>query len=86
MKKIIKLTESDLVKIVKQVIKTENDFSNLRESGGTIPKDHPMYNPMYKKMLQDIDGENVAVVKYVPNKELVIDAFGNKYTILVGRM
>jgi hypothetical protein len=40
-----------------------------------------MENPFLKQMLSHIDGENVQTIKYIPNKMLVIDAFGNKYTI-----
>jgi hypothetical protein len=79
MKKIVKLTESDLSRIVRRVI-NEQGHSTL----GDIPKDHPINNPFWEEMLSDVEGEGVTTIKYIPNKMLVIDAFGNKYTITKG--
>jgi hypothetical protein len=72
MKKVIRLTESELISLVKKVI---------NEDGGGIPSNHPINNPFWKEMRANIEGEGVETVKYVPNKSLVIDAFGNLYTI-----
>ena len=72
MKKVIRLTESELIGLVKKVI---------NESGGDIPKDHPINNSFWKEMIMNVEGEGVETVKFVPNKSLVIDAFGNLYTI-----
>jgi hypothetical protein len=79
MKKIVRLTESELVKLTKKIISEQQD-----PHGGEVPKGHPINNPFYKQMINDIDGEGVTTIKYVPNKMLVVDAFGNKYTITKG--
>lgn len=76
MKKITRLTERDLVKIVKKVINEQTD-SELHP----IKNSHPTKNPLWIEMTNNVDGEGVETVKYVPGKMLVIDAFGNKYTI-----
>jgi len=76
MKKVIRLTENDLIRIVERVI---------NEDGGGIPKNHPVNNPLYIKMKEDIEGEGVETIEFVPNQKLVIDAFGNKYTITKGK-
>jgi antitoxin component of RelBE/YafQ-DinJ toxin-antitoxin module len=73
MKKTVRLTESDLSKIVQRVINEQQ-----------IPKDHPINNPLWIKMISDIEGDNVETIKFIPNKMLVIDAFGTKYTITKG--
>jgi hypothetical protein len=79
MKKIVRLTESDLAKLVNKVI-NEQPTGDI----GTIPKNHPVNNPFWKQMLVDIQGDGVETIKFIPNKMLVIDAFGNKYTITKG--
>ena len=35
-------------------------------------------------MTNNVEGEGVETIKYIPKKMLVIDAFGNKYTITKG--
>ena len=79
MKKIVRLTESDLTKLVNKVI-NEQPTGN----SGTIPKNHPVNNPLWKEMLTNVEGDGVETIKFIPNKMLVIDAFGNKYTITKG--
>lgn len=74
MKKVIKLTESELTEMVKRIINEDQ----------SIPKNHPINNPFYQQMVSDIEGEGVSTIKYVPNKMIVINAFGNKYTITKG--
>ena len=59
MMKTIKLTENDLTKLVNRII--------LEQS-----KQHPMDNPLYTEMTNYIDGDGPEVMKYVPNKMLVI--------------
>jgi len=71
MKKTIKLTESDLSRILKKII---NEQSTSKHS-----YNHPMYNNFYKQMIKDIEGDGV-VLTYTSD-ELVISAFGNIYTI-----
>jgi hypothetical protein len=78
MKKIVKLTESDLSRIVRHVIREQS----INED--EIPKDHPVNNPFWEEMLSAVEGEGVTTIKYIPNKMLVINAFGNKYTITKG--
>ena len=70
MKKTLRLTENDLMRIVKRVINEEE--SNFKE--------HPMNHPFYKEMISNIEGDNVELVSFTTNK-LVIDSFGNIYTI-----
>ena len=41
---------------------------------------HPINHPFYKEMITNIEGDNVKLVSFTTNK-LVIDAFGNIYTI-----
>ena len=50
-------------------------------SDSPIPKDHPIFNHLWKEMLSNVEGEAVETIKFVPGKMLVIDAFGTKYTI-----
>jgi hypothetical protein len=77
MKKVVKLTESQLAKMVNKIINED-----MNPDG--IPKNHPVNNPLYQEMISNVEGEGVVTIKYVPKKMLVIDAFGNKYTITKG--
>jgi hypothetical protein len=81
MRKITKITEKDISILVKKVINEQ-----LKTSGDLhpIPKNHPVNNPLWKEMIMNVEGEGVETLKYIPNKTLVIDAFGNKYTITKG--
>ena len=36
------------------------------------------------RLICNVEGDGVETIKYVPGKMLVIDAFGNKYTITKG--
>jgi hypothetical protein len=81
MSKVIKLTEQDLVKLVKKVV---NEQQKTSISNSPIPKNHPIYNPLWKEMISNVEGDGVETIKYAPGKMLVIDAFGNKYTITKG--
>jgi hypothetical protein len=84
MKKVLRVTESELTSLIKRVIQ-EQPVKGQRTSGdGPIPKDHPVNNPLWKEMRNNVEGEGVETIKFVPNKMLVIDAFGNKYTITKG--
>ena len=76
MKKTTKLTEKDLTRIIKKVI-NEQTTSELHP----IKNNHPIENPLWIEMTNNVEGEGVKTLKYVPGKMLVIDAFGNKYTI-----
>ena len=77
MSKVVRLTEKDLTNLVNKIVNEQQLSSAIHGA----PNDHPMENPFLKQMLSHIDGENVQTIKYIPNKMLVIDAFGNKYTI-----
>ena len=79
MKKIVRLTESDLIRLTKKIVAEQK----TSQSSG-IPKDHPVNNPFWIQMTADVEGDGVETIKYIPNKMLVIDAFGNKYTITKG--
>jgi hypothetical protein len=80
MKKTVRLTESDLVKLVNKVINEQTTSSDFHSA----PKNHPTKNPLWIEMTNNVEGEGVETIKYVPGKMLVIDAFGNKYTITKG--
>jgi hypothetical protein len=77
MKKVVKLTESELTKMVKRIINED-----MNPDG--IPKNHPVNNRLYQEMTSNVEGEGVVTIKYIPNKMLVIDANGTKYTITKG--
>jgi hypothetical protein len=80
MKKTVRLTESDLVKLVNKVINEQTTSSDFH----SVPKIHPTKNPLWVEMLANVRGDGVETVKFIPNKMLVINAFGNKYTITKG--
>jgi hypothetical protein len=80
MKKVVKLKESDLVRLVNRVISEQS----LPDGDEPVPKNHPINNPLWKQMKMDVEGDGVTTVKFIPNKMLVIDAFGTKYTITKG--
>ena len=80
MKKTVRLTESDLAKLVNKVINEQPTSSDSHP----VPKNHPIKNPLWVEMTNNVEGEGVETIKYVPGKMLVIDAFGNKYTITKG--
>jgi hypothetical protein len=80
MKKTVRLTESDLAKLVNKVINEQPTSSDFHP----VPKNHPIKNPLWVEMTNNVEGEGVETIKYVPGKMLVIDAFGNKYTITKG--
>ncbi len=64
-------------KVVNEQQKTSGDLH-------PIPKNHPINNPLWIEMTNNVEGEGVETIKYIPKKMLVIDAFGNKYTITKG--
>lgn len=71
MKKSIRLNENELIKLVKKILNEQD-------------KNHPINNPLWQQMLSHVEGDGVETIKYIPGKMLVIDAFGNKYTITKG--
>ncbi len=77
-KKVIRLTEAELTKMIGNIVNEQ------KTSDHRIPKDHPVNNPLWKEMRANVEGDNVETIKFIPNKMLVIDAFGNKYTITKG--
>lgn len=79
-KKVIRLTEAQLTKMIGNIV-NEQKTSKYHPS---ISKDHPINNPLWKEMISNVTGDGVETIKFVPNKMLVIDAFGNKYTITKG--
>lgn len=81
MSKVVRLNERELVKLVNKVVNEQQKTSKYHSS---IPKDHPINNPLWKEMISNVTGDGVETIKFVPGKMLVIDAFGNKYTITKG--
>lgn len=95
MSKVVRLTERDLTKLVNKIISEQSKAIHgvpgkkpvqQKTSGDLhpIPKNHPIFNPLWVEMTNNVEGEGVETIKYIPNKMLVIDAFGNKYTITKG--
>ena len=80
MGKQVRLTESDLVRLINRVISEQS----MPDGDEPVSKNHPINNPLWKQMTMDVEGDGVTIVKFVPNKMLVIDAFGKKYTITTG--
>jgi hypothetical protein len=96
MSKVVRLTERDLTKLVNKIISEQSKAIQKAVTGKKpiqqktsgdlhpIPKNHPIFNPLWVEMTNNVEGEGVETIKYIPNKMLVIDAFGNKYTITKG--
>jgi hypothetical protein len=74
MKKIVKLTEKDLNRIVGKIIQEQTSS----ESG--ISKDHPINNPLYTKFDNEINGDGVSIKKSLPN-QLVINGLSGVWTL-----
>lgn len=74
MKKIVKLTEKDLNRLVGKIIQEQNSS----ESG--ISKDHPINNPLYRKFDNEINGDGVSVKKISPN-QLIINGLSGVWTL-----
>ena len=81
MSKVVRLNEQDLVRLVNKVVNEQQKTSGDLHP---IPKNHPINNPLWIEMTNNVEGEGVETIKYIPKKMLVIDAFGNKYTITKG--
>lgn len=81
MSKVVRLNEQDLIRLVNKVVNEQQKTSGDLHP---IPKNHPINNPLWIEMTNNVEGEGVETIKYVPGKMLVIDAFGNKYTITKG--
>jgi hypothetical protein len=81
MSKVVRLNEQDLIRLVNKVVNEQQKTSGDLHP---IPKNHPIYNPLWIEMTNNVEGEGVETIKYIPKKMLVIDAFGNKYTITKG--
>jgi len=81
MSKVVRLNEQDLVRLVNKVVNEQQKTSGDLHP---IPKNHPVNNPLWIEMTNNVEGEGVETIKYIPKKMLVIDAFGNKYTITKG--
>lgn len=77
MKKVITLTERDLTKLVSRIIneQPENLSTSKRVNLG-----HPIDNPLWKELDNWVNGDGPEVIKYIPNKLLVIGYWdGTKY-------
>ncbi len=81
MSKVVRLNEQDLIRLVNKVVNEQQKTSGDLHP---IPKNHPINNPLWIEMTNNVEGEGVETIKYIPKKMLVIDAFGNKYTITKG--
>jgi hypothetical protein len=74
MSKIIRLTEKDLTKIVNRIIseqpkpKLKPKLNSYKEKAPQLPSD----NPLYIEMDNWVTGDGPEVMKYIPNKMLVI--------------
>jgi len=81
MSKVVRLNEQDFIRLVNKVVNEQQKTSGDLHP---IPKNHPINNPLWIEMTNNVEGEGVETIKYIPKKMLVIDAFGNKYTITKG--
>lgn len=79
-KKVIRLSEAQLTKMIGNIVNEQKTSADYHP----IPKNHPVNNPLWKEMINNVTGDGVETIKFIPNKMLVIDAFGNKYTITKG--
>jgi len=74
MRKVTRLTERDLTRIVSKVI-SEQQHEEI-----TTPKDHPINNPLYKKFDDEITGEGVKTLSSSPN-QVVVDGLSGIWTL-----
>jgi len=75
--KVVRLTERDLTKLVNKVIKEQSNRMQgvpTKKPSPTKPVDLgvPSDNPLYQELEDWVSGEGPHVVKYIPNKLLVI--------------
>jgi hypothetical protein len=68
-------------KAIMSLHKIQLNEEPIPSMGGPKKQVHPMDNPFLKQMISNVEGDNVETVEYVPNQKLVINAFGNVYTI-----
>lgn len=66
MKKTVRLSESDLNRLVKKIIEEQTT------SAEEIPKDHPINNKLWKELDNWMNGDGPHTIKYIPNKMLVL--------------
>jgi hypothetical protein len=78
MSKVVRLTERDLTKLVNKIISEQSKAIQKAVTGKkpspTKPVDLgvPSDNPLYQELEDWVSGEGPHVVKYIPNKLLVI--------------
>jgi hypothetical protein len=66
MKKFVRLTEGELNRLVKRIVMSEQSKINTKKP--QLPSD----NPLYIEMDNWVTGDGPEVMKYIPNKLLVI--------------
>lgn len=72
MKKVIRLTESDITRILKKVINEQQENT------------HPQSTKIYKDLEIDVEGDGPYVVEETPHK-LIVKGIKHKWTITVER-
>jgi hypothetical protein len=77
MSKVVRLTEKDLAKLVNKVIKEQSNRIQgvpIKKPSPTKPVDLgvPIDNPLYQELEDRVSGDGSHVIKYIPNKLLVI--------------
>jgi len=84
--KVIKLNEKQLTELLGRVIQEQQVKGQYSSDYHPIPEDDPSNNPFWKEMVSNVTGDGCEIIKYIPNKMLDIDAFGNRYTITKGKI
>jgi len=72
----IKMTESDLARIVKKVIQEQQTSAEH-----TISPDHPVNDPLYKQFTSDTEGDNVSGKKIDKNTLQINCGWGPVYQL-----
>ena len=61
MSKVVRLTEQDLVKLVKKVVNEQ-----YNEGNPSTYKNHPINNKLWMELENWVNGDGPEVIKYVP--------------------
>ena len=65
MSKVVRLNEQDLIRLVNKVVNEQQKTSGDLHP---IPKNHPINNPLWIEMTNNVEGEGVETIKYIPKK------------------
>jgi len=86
MKKIVRLTETDLIRIVNRVLNEQTPIKSIPklpiQGSGNKKLPHPTKTPFWGQLRGNVEGDLVETLEYIPNKKLIINAAGPIYTII----